>query len=262
MGNKKLIGSLTSYPARITTVHRVIETILNQSVSLDKVILYLADEQFPDRQLPQTLTDLAKNGKFEVRWWARDIKSFKKLIPALKEFPDDNIVTFDDDILYPPNIIERLIKKHQKYPHAICGCRIRLITSKNGDIGEYKTWKRCKKWRLFLYGGKPKFRNLATTGGGTLFPPHSLHPDVFRDDIFMDLCPTTDDLWFCAMAILNGTKTAPAGSSEKITVIEESQTEALMYDNTQGKKLNDKNMNNIMDAYPAIRTRLINRNKK
>lgn len=55
-----MIGSLTSYPARITTVHRVIETILNQSVPLDKVILYLADEQFPDRQLPQTLTDLAK----------------------------------------------------------------------------------------------------------------------------------------------------------------------------------------------------------
>ena len=78
----------------------------------------------------------------------------------------------------------------------------------------------------------------------------------------MNLCPTTDDLWFCAMAILNDTKTAPAGSSEKITVIEESQTEALMYDNTQGKKLNDKNMKNIIDAYPEVRTRLINRNKK
>lgn len=63
------------------------------------------------------------------------------MIPALKEFPDDNIVTFDDDILYPPNIIERLIKKHQKYPHAICGCRIRLITTKNGilEIMKYRS---------------------------------------------------------------------------------------------------------------------------
>lgn len=86
-----------------------------------------------------------------------------------------------------------------------------------------------------MYGGKPKFRNLATTGGGTLFPPHSLHPDVFRDDIFMNLCPTTDDLCFFAMAILKGTKTAPAGSSERITVIEESQTEALMYETRKGK---------------------------
>ncbi len=35
-----------------------------------------------------------------------------------------------------------------------------------------------------------------------------------------------------------------------------------MYDNTQGKKLNDKNMKNIMDGYPEVRARLINRNIK
>lgn len=35
-----------------------------------------------------------------------------------------------------------------------------------------------------------------------------------------------------------------------------------MYDNSQGKKLNDKNINNIMDAYPEVRARLINRNIK
>lgn len=239
------------------TVHHVIETILNQSVQPDKIILYLADEQFPGRKLPQTLIDLAKNDKFEVRWCTHDIKSFKKLIPALIEFPDDIIVTFDDDILYPPNIIERLMAKHRKYPHAICGCRIRLITAKKDDVGRYKTWKRYKRLRLLLLGDKPRFRNLATTGGGTLFPPYSLHPEVFRDDVFMDLCPTTDDLWFCAMAILNGTKTVPAGRSLKITLVEEAQTEALANDNMRGKRLNDKNMKKILDAYPEVKSRLI-----
>lgn len=262
MENKRIIASLTSYPARMSTVHRVIETILSQTVQPDKIILYLADEQFPDRELPQTLIDLAKTGKFEVRWWPQDIRSFKKLIPALTEFPDDNIVTFDDDILYPPNIIERLVEKHRKYPNAICGCRIRLIKTKNGDVRSYKKWKRYKRLRLFLLGDKPRFRNLATTGGGTLFPPHSLHPDVFRDDIFMKICPTTDDLWFCAMAILNGTKTSAAGRSARITVIEEAQFEALSDDNMRGKRLNDVNMKNILDTYPKVRARLLKPNKK
>lgn len=253
----KIIATLTSFPLRATTIHRVIETILNQSAQPDKVILYLAEEQFPGRELPLTLTALAeKEHRFEIHWCQKDIKSYKKLIPALIEFPDDIIITFDDDILYPSDIIEELIKKHRKYPNAICTRRARLIKVKDGEIGVYETWKRYKWYRRLRYGTWPKFRNLATTGGGTLFPPHSLHPDVVRDDIFMNMCPTTDDLWFFAMAVLNGTKTAPAGKAYKIDIIEETQGEALMHDNVKGQCRNDRNMEKILKEYPLVKSRI------
>ncbi|MBQ2886366.1 MAG: hypothetical protein IJE43_21810 [Alphaproteobacteria bacterium] len=44
--NMKVIVSLTSYPARINIVHKTIESLLNQTYKADKVILYLAYEQF------------------------------------------------------------------------------------------------------------------------------------------------------------------------------------------------------------------------
>ena len=53
----KLIVSLTSFPARINTVHQVIESLLNQTKKADKIILWLAPEQFPngEKDLPEKL---------------------------------------------------------------------------------------------------------------------------------------------------------------------------------------------------------------
>jgi hypothetical protein len=258
MENVKIIASLTSFPFRISTVYRAVESILNQTVRLDKVILYLADEQFPEHNLPEDIVRLMREkSEFEVRWWPHDIKSYKKLVPALIEFPDDIIITFDDDILYPPDIVERLIRKHRKYPSAVCGCRVRRIAVKKGKVGLYKEWRRYKARHLFLLGAYPKFGNLATTGGGALFPPHSLHPEAVRDDIFMELCPTTDDLWFWAMAVLNNTRTAPAGKCYRINIMEEAQAEALANDNVRGKSLNDSNMKKILERYPNVEINII-----
>ena len=254
---QKIIASLTSYPARISTIRKVIESIANQTVRADKIILYLAQEQFLKEELPEILTDLLrKHPEFEIRRWNQDIRSFKKLVPALTEFPDDIIITFDDDIIYSKNVIKKLMKSYKKYPNAISGCRVKLIKIKDGNIEKYKKWSRYRTLRLLISGSGPKFTNIATTGGGALFPPHSLHPDVIRDDVFMNLCPTTDDLWFWAMAVLNGTKTVPAGKYISIQVIEESQTEALSHDNLWGKNLNDKNMKKILEIYPEIKNRI------
>ena len=43
-------------------------------------------------------------------------------------------------------------------------------------------------------------------GAGILYPPHSLHPDVFDQDLYMRLCPLADDIWFWWMAKRNRTR--------------------------------------------------------
>ena len=73
--DSEIIVSLTSYPARITTVHMTIMTLLNQKVKPDKVILWLAKEQFPKgmASLPKKLIALQNVGlKIE---WTHDIRS-------------------------------------------------------------------------------------------------------------------------------------------------------------------------------------------
>ena len=81
----KIIVSLTTFPKRIKTVHITIEQLLTQSVKPDKLILWLAEEQFPNKEndLPEDLLRLREFGL--TIGWCKDLRSYKKLLPTLKE---------------------------------------------------------------------------------------------------------------------------------------------------------------------------------
>ena len=250
----ELIVTLTSIPARINMVHLAIKTIFKNSVQPNRVVLYLAQSQFPDLELPESIKTLMKhNEKFEVRWTNVDIRSYKKLVPALSDFPEDFLITIDDDLLYKKNLIYRLIRMHKMYPDAIIGARTRRVAYNNcGEFLPYNKWKKFHIYNSLRWLWRPHYQNMATTGAGTLFPPYSLHPDVVQKDIFMDLCQTTDDLWFWAMAVKNQTKTAVAGYVRPLNRIEGSQVVSLFSVNNGVEKLNDKSIKNITVQYPEI----------
>lgn len=54
----------------------------------------------------------------------KDIRSYKKLIPILKKYPNKIIVTADDDVIYKKDWLERLYKDHLKYPNYILVHRV------------------------------------------------------------------------------------------------------------------------------------------
>ena len=95
--NSSLIVSFTSYPARIHVVPQVLESLYAQSMKADRILLWLAEEQFPNKEadLPKSLIDDAAAGKFELRW-CDDLGSHKKYFYTMQEFPDDIVVTVDD----------------------------------------------------------------------------------------------------------------------------------------------------------------------
>ena len=113
---QKIIISLTSFPERIKYVSKTICSLLDQTLKPDMIILWLADEQFSNKEkdLPESLLKLRKYG-LTIRWY-KDIKSFKKLIPAILEFPDDIIIAVDDDFYFERNLIELLYSSYQKNP--------------------------------------------------------------------------------------------------------------------------------------------------
>ena len=61
---------------------KTIKTLLKQTVKPDKVVLWLAEEQFPQKEneLPSELLELQNFG-LTIKW-CTDIRSYKKLIPA------------------------------------------------------------------------------------------------------------------------------------------------------------------------------------
>ena len=197
----EIVVSLTSYPARITTVHMTIMTLLNQKVKPDKIILWLAREQFPKGviSLPKQLLALEDVGL--TIEWTHDIRSYKKLIPTLRKYPDSIIVTCDDDTFYPPHWLEMLMESYTKHPdcvHCHRGHTIRFDA--DGKVVPFL------KWHFESTNSKPSFLNFQTGIGGVLYPPHCLDPEVFNEQAFMELAKTCDDHWFWAMAVLKGTR--------------------------------------------------------
>ncbi len=102
-----IIISLTTYPPRIKTVEQTIKTLLNQTFEYKKIVLILKNNDFPNREkdLPDSLKKLIGD-KFEFLWVSDDLRSYSKLIPTLHEYPEDIIVTVDDDMLYEKDWLE------------------------------------------------------------------------------------------------------------------------------------------------------------
>jgi hypothetical protein len=192
----RLIVSLTSHPPRVAESYAAVYSLLTQSLKPDKVVLWLAQSQFPckEHDLPWELLHLRQFG-LSIQW-CEDLKALKKIIPSLKAYPDDTIVLADDDTLYPHNWLEQLYEEHRKNPSFVQAYAAYKVCSGR----DYTTRNWC--WG----GGKscspPYF---ASSWGGVLYPPHSQHEEVLRTDLAMQLAPYDDELWCWAMRVLKGT---------------------------------------------------------
>lgn len=241
-----IIVSLTSYPDRIGTVYKVIETIIKQRLKPDRIVLWLADSQFPNKEgdLPRNLLSLVSE-QFQIKW-TRDIKSYKKLIPALELFNDAVIITVDDDLLFDEYMVEDLVKGYMKRPDCIQCHRITAI--EYISIDNIKTTPDALK----VYPA-PTYLHKLSGGAGCLYPPNSLHSDVLKEELFMSLAPSSDDIWFWLMGVLNGYKVnVVENNNPRLVYIPGTQEKALYKINDQGEKLFFVHLKNILRYYPIL----------
>ena len=241
----KVIVSITTYQDRIDTVHYTIRTLLNQTYKPDMIILWLADE-FKDVDLPKELLELKEYG-LEIRY-CKELRSHKKYYFAMKEFPNDIIITFDDDIIYPENQIEKLITTSKKFPGCVVANEVnKLVFDKDFEL----LYQRHEGDSSF--GLTPQTMLLPIGCGGVLYPPHSLDSEVFNEDNIIETAYTTDDLWLKAMAIKNGVK---AVKTEKwirtLSCVAGSQKTHLAQVNRLGGG-NEEAMRKIFNEYPELK---------
>jgi len=200
--NPELIISLTTIPERIGTVALCLNSLLRQSLKPDRLILWLSESNEPGRpvishtSLPENLLRLVPRG-LEIRW-CKDIRSYRKIIPTMDAHPDAIIVTADDDILYPRYWLKSLFDAYQKEPQYIHCHRAHLIRyDAAGFALPYNQWAKSANG----YRGH-SFDLFPTSGGGVLYAPGHLHPDVLNEAAFIALCPKADDVWLKAMSVL------------------------------------------------------------
>jgi len=227
-----IIVSLTSYPERIGLVSKAIVTILNQKACRpDAVELWLAKEQFPGGKddLPEVLKMLTCCG-LDI-CWCEDLKSYKKLIPALKNHPDAIIVTADDDAYYSRRWLEHLYTSYLEDPLNIYCHRATPF------FFDGKSFKTIIDGRHYHKG--PSVLNMQVGCAGVLYPPSSFGADVLNSYLFMRLTPTADDIWFWLMAVRYGKKIQVAKHNQPlpIPILGASKTSKLTDINDHGDKL-------------------------
>ncbi len=251
----RLIVSLTSFAQRMHTLDIVLYSIFNQSLLPDKIVLNLSLEEFPNGELdvPRSVLQFKSRG-LEILFCEKNERAYKKLIPALKAYPDDIIVTVDDDIYYPKNTLNLLYQAYKKEPGFSHSHRAQRATyDENNNLASYAKWPLIYKGKRF----KPSFLNFSTGAGSVLYPPHSLHKDIFNSDIYLKQCPFNDDIWFWAMLVLNNVKINIIDKNEAklIDLGEDENWDNLWHINCAQNK-NDEQIKNILAYYPELKSAL------
>ena len=202
-GGEEVIVSLTSFGKRVNEVYLAIESIMQGTLKPNRIVLWLADNEFGGKVLPQTLQRQQKRG-LQIEF-CDDIKSYKKIIPTIEKYPEACIVTIDDDVMYEFDLLENLVRTHQENSNDVCACRMHRIT-----LNEQNKPNSYLKWDMLVYTEEKSNLHFLTSGGGTLFPPHCFVDEVLNRDAFMQLCPFADDIWINAMILLSGRHIAKA----------------------------------------------------
>jgi len=183
--SKPLIITLTSYPARFGTLSHTLKSILFQDVRPDATILWIASDDY-DR-LPRDVLALKTYGLEIAK--CSDIRSYKKIIPAVKEHPGSYILTVDDDVWYPENCIGQFVASCSPTEPTVLARRAHVVAlGANGLPLPYPQWEQTVRH-------EEKGPLVFPTGvGGVIYPPDAFHEDVAREDVFSSICSDADDI--------------------------------------------------------------------
>jgi hypothetical protein len=117
----RVVASLTTMPDRYFKIVETLKSLNNQTYKLDAIYLSLPEKsrrlgiEYPP--VPQEISNLCTIVK------CIDFGPITKIVGGIlsEEDPSTVIITFDDDLIYPNNLVEKLMQHHKKYPNSSIG---------------------------------------------------------------------------------------------------------------------------------------------
>ncbi|PKQ46727.1 hypothetical protein [Confluentibacter flavum] len=191
-----VIISFTTIPSRIGKIKPMIESICNQTLKPDSIILWLP-KVYKRIQRETIIPDFIKNAPIKIKL-CDDVGPFTKLYYSLKQEWDNKetlIVTVDDDVYYPPKFLKTLLKYAKKYPDKAIGYRGRILK----DKCDYST-------SLKFFGSpsrKPLQVDIITGTWGAAYRVKFFDLDIFNDEIIKSNF-MVDDIWITGNLAKNG----------------------------------------------------------
>jgi len=123
----RVVASLTTMPDRYSKVVRTLKSLHNQSYKLDAIYLSLPQKSRRlDIPYPDPTSEMSELCTIVP---CIDYGPLTKILGGLIVESDPNtvIITFDDDMMYPFNLVETLVNHHMKYPHSAIGSSGMLV---------------------------------------------------------------------------------------------------------------------------------------
>lgn len=232
------VVSLTTYPARVGNVWRVIEMAANQRGIKEKyaICLYLIKSEFEGIDLPAKIKELQARG-LTVKFNEENLKCHNKYFYAFKDYPEKTVITIDDDLQYNHHTISGLIKKNKEYPKCIIYNRGNRILKNE----PYNNWPFVENLAC------PQHDVFPTGVGGVLYPPHCCNRFVTDMEVIKKTCLRADDLWLNFMSRLNHTKVVQTGLKSTYMVLPDTsqQTALWLVNNDVVQVGNDVQINEI-----------------
>ena len=241
---KKYISITSIYDNQDKLIY-TLQSILEQTILPDKCYIFLSEEPylkdigFKNKKITNNnLKKIISNKIFEIKW-VKNTGPYRKLLPILQEKWEEDclIITIDDDVFYHPKLVSNFINDYNKYK-----C---CISYRSWDLGNslkninYSSRSKIEKGKLNIY-------NFGTGKGGILYKPSFFHKTkdlIFREDIYKNICPTTDDVWFYLIRILNNIN---CYSIQKRACIKDyTNIKTALYNNYNMKKENNIDKNTI-----------------
>jgi hypothetical protein len=190
----RILVSLTTISRRISKLDQVLATICNQSKPADEIHLFLSREPYLNDEgvdfIPEQLASLIDDQEIHVKY-VPNTGPYRKLVPMLEQFWGDNviIVTIDDDTLYPPDFLERLLDAFERHHCIVAFSGRRMLVDQDTGPAPYEEWPRIEPPE------NTNLLNFPIGKDGILYCPAFFTRQVF-DPIATTLSPNNDDIWF------------------------------------------------------------------
>ena len=183
----KVYVNFTTYPKRESAAVKMLTHFKKQLIKPDKIICWLAVDEYGGKNIPNSLKPFVKEGFIEVRWTRENLYGFKRY-SIFKENTDYIYNIFiDDDILYDVNLVKDLYKSARKFKDKVicyCGYAFDYVNTEVSikDIKE----------------NVPEYNN-AYLSGFSCIPPKVFPIEMFEyERQRKQINPKSDDDWICA----------------------------------------------------------------
>lgn len=247
--DRELVISMATYPARYDSAVLALESILRQTMKPNKILLWIAADENPDRIVPRQFLPFESKG-VQVCFTDIPLKPHNKSFHTAKIDADRYIITVDDDILYSEKLVERLYTTYRTQPANTIVCELahRIQLDASGIPKPYDQWD----WESKGISG-PSHLLMSKGAGGVLYPPCFFRDGYFDVNTIRKTCLYADDLWLKFQEILSDYMVVKTNAYAKnvYTTSKGSQRVSLASKNN-GENRNNLQLKNLIEAFPDI----------